>query len=261
MPNWVTNELSISGPADQKEKFFEAVKGPESAFDFRSIIPMPETLNIVSGGDTDLACFAYLLQNNSFELAAQELLRILGSPAESLIVASPAERIKRMQTRLEELQQKPNAHESRGVILNGNTAPETFQEYVDWGKIYVENYRKYGVMDWYDWCNQNWGTKWNACYCRTIEEDPEIYFDTAWSPPDGIVDALPGFLMKIGAPDVRIYWRWAEEQGFSAGTYDITVNDILEDTFEENEAAYEICEELLGYSAADDEDEEDSDNT
>jgi len=38
----------------------------------------------------------------------------------------------------------------------------------------------------YDWCVENWGTKWNACeaYLYFHGENEVVYnFDTAWSPP------------------------------------------------------------------------------
>ena len=45
----------------------------------------------------------------------------------------------------------------------------------------------------YEWCNVNWGTKWNACEAR-IEQQSEtsvmITFNTAWSPPLQVLDKL-----------------------------------------------------------------------
>ena len=46
---------------------------------------------------------------------------------------------------------------------------------------------------WYHWCIQNWGTKWDACDKSVEYEDSEILaltFNTAWSPPEGIVEKL-----------------------------------------------------------------------
>lgn len=43
---------------------------------------------------------------------------------------------------------------------------------------------------WYDWCINNWGTKWGDCHTRknTISDGLLYIFDTAWSPPTkGIV--------------------------------------------------------------------------
>jgi hypothetical protein len=49
---------------------------------------------------------------------------------------------------------------------------------------------KYGYADWYSWCVNNWGTKWDteAYDIPEIVEDGDefvvsVSFDTAWSPP------------------------------------------------------------------------------
>lgn len=63
---------------------------------------------------------------------------------------------------------------------------------------------KYGSDNWYDWCNNNWGTKWDACHAAiervpyviaaalaTIHKDRvEISFDTAWAAPEPVIHAL-----------------------------------------------------------------------
>lgn len=60
---------------------------------------------------------------------------------------------------------------------------------------------KFGADNWYDWCNKNWGTKWDACHAA-IERVPyviawqaskdrvEISFDTAWAAPEQVIHAL-----------------------------------------------------------------------
>ena len=40
----------------------------------------------------------------------------------------------------------------------------------------------------YEWCNDNWGTKWNAC--DVILKDNKYYFNTAWSPPEPVIKKL-----------------------------------------------------------------------
>ena len=66
-----------------------------------------------------------------------------------------------------------------------NPEPDSFQ---------ARKLRKlYGADNWYDWSNQNWGTKWNS-YHHEVEYDGEeslVYkFDTAWSPPEPVIHAL-----------------------------------------------------------------------
>lgn len=45
---------------------------------------------------------------------------------------------------------------------------------------------KYGASDWYSWCVNNWGTKWDIePYSAEINEHGVLVgaFDTAWGPP------------------------------------------------------------------------------
>jgi hypothetical protein len=45
---------------------------------------------------------------------------------------------------------------------------------------------------WYAWAVENWGTKWNARDAQYSTKDPQhvIWFDTAWSPPVAVFEAL-----------------------------------------------------------------------
>jgi len=63
---------------------------------------------------------------------------------------------------------------------------------------------------WYDWRCTNWGTKWGACEVKVTEEDEdflEITFNTAWSPPEPIVEAL------------RSKYECKDEDSYSNGKY------------------------------------------
>lgn len=56
-----------------------------------------------------------------------------------------------------------------------------------------EECERKGIPNWYDWCCENWGTKWEACHLIEYQEDAhtlQLSFDTAWSPPDPIFQAL-----------------------------------------------------------------------
>ena len=64
------------------------------------------------------------------------------------------------------------------------------------GEVMFETYNfPDGTNDdrWYMWCVNNWGTKWDAGDVDIEYEDSEILeleFDTAWSPPEGIMEKL-----------------------------------------------------------------------
>lgn len=65
---------------------------------------------------------------------------------------------------------------------------------------------KYGADNWYDWCCNNWGTKWG---CYDNEVDGGLYtFTTAWGP---IADHIIKKLME----DIPSFnYSFEEEQGW-----------------------------------------------
>ena len=57
-------------------------------------------------------------------------------------------------------------------------------------------FKSTGIQDdrWYDWRNQNWGTKWDA-YDLTMDESEmphglEVEFNSAWCPPEEVCHAI-----------------------------------------------------------------------
>ena len=71
--------------------------------------------------------------------------------------------------------------------------------------------------NWYDWCVENWGTKWNCNTVEFEEDGDRLYyeFDTAWSPPEGIY-----WKLKELFPTVHISWFYREDGVEMAGYID-----------------------------------------
>ena len=74
-------------------------------------------------------------------------------------------------------------------VLEQHKHPET-------GEVVWETYNfPDGTNDdrWYHWCIENWGTKWDADILGLDVQDYdtlEISFNTAWSPPEGVITKL-----------------------------------------------------------------------
>ena len=62
---------------------------------------------------------------------------------------------------------------------------------------------------WYNWRNQNWGTKWDA-YSMEIEDSDmphgfEVEFETAWAPPEEVCHAI-----REQFDDLSVSWFYDE---------------------------------------------------
>ena len=79
------------------------------------------------------------------------------------------------------------------------------------------------MPDWWHWRNDNWGTKWNlvpnhdgdlTSYDVVAQGDDyiQLVFDTAWSPPNGIYEAI---VDKY--PDISVNWFYREDGVQMAG--------------------------------------------
>jgi hypothetical protein len=80
---------------------------------------------------------------------------------------------------------------------------------------------KYRHDNWYDWCYENWGTKW-GCYDFEIE-DGTITYTTAWSPVNELI------LKKMSQDFPDIILSFEEETGWG-GEILISNGDIMEAT-------------------------------
>jgi YHS domain-containing protein len=91
----------------------------------------------------------------------------------------------------------------------------------------AENREKYGAGNWYDFCTSRWGTKWDVGGDGQSDIHPDgtlmtASFDSAWSPPMGVYDAL----VEQGYT-VRAYYY---ESGMCfAGIYDNGSDDCYSD--------------------------------
>lgn len=93
------------------------------------------------------------------------------------------------------------------------------------GDLGIEEEKRYGENNWYDWSRKNWGTKWNA-YDVDDVDGCKIGFSSAWSAPHPVIKALAKRF-----PDVYILHKWADE--------DIGSNCGLR-TYEDGELAGEM---------------------
>ena len=73
------------------------------------------------------------------------------------------------------------------------------------------------MPDWWNWRNDNWGTKWNLVpnsegnlsgydFVDSGEDYIQLEFETAWSPPNGIYNEI-----WAKYPDLTVNWFYRED--------------------------------------------------
>jgi hypothetical protein len=90
---------------------------------------------------------------------------------------------------------------------------------------------------WYEWCCDNWGTKWNACDTTITRKGDaiELRFDTAWASPIPIFNAVAARFPKL-----RIEGTFVEEaHQFGADVLCQNGNVEVEDRTEEFRQAWD----------------------
>jgi len=215
MPNHVSNILRIVGDDADVKNVLESIEGIDEdnkpvAIDFNKIIPMPETLKIESGSTTDMCIEIFLT-------ALNQRVAVFGLSDSGR--QEYADMIKNLNSRkiikpyngfLTEAEVKEKVE---SILKFERKDLTCLDDIYRLGMTALDNVRKYGGKDWYDWSVESWGTKWNA-YCIEAE-DNIITFDTAWSAP------IPIFMeLVLKFPNVDFEIEWADEDmGSNTGCY------------------------------------------
>lgn len=192
MPNYIANVLKIKNI----KSIPELIGADENVvMDFNKIIPMPDALDQThapENSNKDLAIVYYLTERCTI------LLNKLSKEKQAIIQATV--------TNLFDPNWAKNVfHRAYEQSLENSTYQN--RRLYELGQLYVENFQNYGATTWYDWCNTNWNTKWNASsYGLTDNDKNALYFETAWDAPYPILIAL-----SSKHPDIEMELFWADE--------------------------------------------------
>lgn len=230
MPNWVHNKIKFSNRGKEVIDKITSVHNNEVYVDFNKIIPRPKSLNLTSGGNDRCSMQYALLKMNIPQL--KETIEKLKTTPTSLYGNYFAKIYSHKKCTLEELEEI--AKEFKEQLKNNKKDPFDEVDYKslginnleDLGNTYINNIINYGADSWYDWCINNWGTKWNATNTY-ISNDSELEFETAWSCPVNILKEL-----SKQFNDVKIIVDFADEDiGSNCGEI-IFLNGEIEEYFD-----------------------------
>lgn len=218
MPNHVTNRIYFRGDPEAIHRMLEAIKNDEEGYgsiDFNKIIPMPKELNIESGSRTTEGIKLYNAFLEIYKLGKGQDVDLFSIPEES---------------------------EKAFLKMRTDINKKTWKL----GKAACRNIQQFGCPTWYEWCNLNWDTKWNA-YDFTGETDP-LTFHTAWSDPLPVIQEL-----SRQYPEIEITHEWADEDiGQNCGHNVFSGGKMTEGWMPaDGRDSYEFAASVLGEDLAD----------
>jgi len=181
MPNHVTHRMQIFG-SESDRKAFEAAHFVNGGLDFQTIIPQPPSVTATESS-TSVALWFYVV-TGTFPPSAWKF----GTPS------------------LRQYGWVPNIITTAAELEPWLTKKEPTGRAK--AEAMIACLRETGHESWYEWCNEHWGTKWNAYSCRAIEHKDGVSvvtFETAWSPPTPVLRELakrwPGLIFDVTSYD------------------------------------------------------------
>ena len=126
------------------------------------------------------------------------------------------------------------------------------------------NVEKYGAGNWYDFCVNEWGTKWDCGEQGASDIHPEgrmlhTSFDTAWAPPvrayEKLVDLGFGVEAMYYEPGMGYCGSWQDGCDEEVNLEGLSADDIERD-YPELDECFGISESIRDYEAENAEEEE-----
>jgi len=151
-------------------------------------------------------------------------------------------------------------------IVAGRVGDDEDQKQKDLVAQEEVNLAKFNYRNWYDFCVNEWGTKWEVEAYDKVEYDDAhdkhgitFGFDSAWSPPTGAMEYLvdQGFTVKLyyyepGMAFAGI-WEDGEDDCFDIGGY--TSETVKESIPEDLDEMFGISECIAEYEEEENENE------
>ena len=229
MPNHITNQITFGTAPAALEAFQKMLRDmqmegqPLGSFDFNKLLPMPEELNIESGSRT--------VQGLKL---VREYQNTLDSLSRKKPFLSPKYYAQILQKHKELYRKKRQGD------------PETWAL----GEQAYSNLQRFGCPTWYEWCQQNWDTKWNAYQpCPLCKNSDIMVFYTAWNSVPRLIE-----LLSEKYPEQTVFYRWADEDiGHNVGEFSMKAGKIIDINIPEGGSRedYEMSAAIMEISLSD----------
>ena len=224
MPNWVLTNATVTGSGPNLQKFLDRFREPDGSIDFKldKVIPMPKDLNEDENTYAQTGAIYVWLTEHPGEIPPAGLL------AAKCGYSSFDEICEGCKTHFE------------------GASKSTQQQMLKEGRKGLDSCIKYGAFSWYDWCCNNWGTKWDVSDEAYIQEplnpDAEedsvfLSFQTAWSFPGPIFAELSRLY-----PELKFSGEYADEDyGSNCAAFTVINGEVVYDDKEGDQAfAYNV---------------------
>ncbi len=229
MPNNITNQITFGSDSAALTTFQRMLHDmrmegqPLGSIDFNKLLPMPKELDMEAGTRTDQGLKLVREYHHALDILAQRKPGM--TPAEYALSLRQCEGLYRKKRMAD---------------------PMTWAL----GEQAYTNIQRFGSPTWYEWCNRNWGTKWNAYQpCPLRENDHTMVFFTAWNSVPKIVA-----LLSRKYPEQIITYRWADEDiGHNVGEVTLKGGEVIDLNVPESGSreAYEMAAEIMGMDLSD----------
>lgn len=207
MPNNIENIITLQGDEKKIREMLETIKNDDlsiGTIDFNKITGMPKRLDIEAGSRTK--------RGLDFYKGFIEVYTLGGT--------MNMDKLRSIPVKSEEI-----------FLRQRKDIPRDEWEL---GKAAWQNIRDFGAPTWYEWCNQNWGTKWNAYgydESRDYSGGNNIWFQSAWAAPHPVIEKLAARF-----PEITFEHEWADEDiGQNCGRYSYQNGERIEEYLPETQ--------------------------
>jgi hypothetical protein len=203
MPNHCSNQVTVSGDADQLTAFLLAAKSGNEDLSFDNLFPCPQSLKDAASGSDEIY----------YDIVYGDLSKLAGYGW------IPDEIKGDRNALLTFVANRQGYHAGKGIGI---------------ADLMKYNLETYGAKNWYDWCINNWGTKWGVYDSSGGRSEDYLTptlvynFTTAWGP------ATEGFVkISENFPGLSFDMEYFEPGMCFCGRVIIQDGGIIEDDYRE----------------------------